>query len=36
MKNNICFNFAITNIKSLEFFNFDEMEDCCEFLMFLS
>jgi FtsZ-binding cell division protein ZapB len=27
VKNNICFNFAITTIKLLEFFNFDEIEE---------
>jgi hypothetical protein len=36
MKNNICFNFIITIIKSLEFFNFDEMEECCELCRFLN
>jgi hypothetical protein len=27
MKNNICFNFVITTIKPLQFFNFDEIEE---------
>jgi hypothetical protein len=27
MKNNICFNFVITTVKPLQFFNFDEIEE---------